>query len=150
MEKEQSLRSQFIKEYRCHRRILHKTMNPDYCDYKHYGAKNITCCLRWQGDNGFANFMEDMGPAPTKDHTIERADGTKGYSPDNCSWETRTVQANNRSNSRRLTHNGRTQTMAQWATELGVSRKIIWKRLSLGWSVEEALNFGGEQRKIAA
>lgn len=39
----------------------------------------------------------------------------------------------------RLHHKGRTQSISQWARELGMKRTTILKRLSLGWSVHEAL-----------
>lgn len=61
--------------------------------YKNYGGRGITICERWRK---FKNFVEDMGPKPTTKHTIERTDNEKGYSPDNCVWESRSNQCVNR------------------------------------------------------
>jgi len=48
-----------------------------------YIAKGITVCDRWL--HSFENFYADMGDPPPR-HTLDRKDGTKGYSPDNCRW----------------------------------------------------------------
>jgi hypothetical protein len=63
-------------------------------DYKHYGARGITVCNRWLGENGFNNFVEDMGERPSG-HSIDRVDNDKGYSPENCKWASVTEQVNN-------------------------------------------------------
>ncbi len=60
--------------------------------YKTYGAVGITICEKWLK---FEGFLEDMGEAP-EGLTIDRIDGTKGYSKDNCRWATYQTQSRNR------------------------------------------------------
>ena len=60
---------------RCH--------NKNSPSYHRYGAVGITVCDRWR--DSFKNFIEDMGKRP-KGYTLDRIDGTKGYSIDNCRW----------------------------------------------------------------
>lgn len=71
-----------------------RCQNPRSGDFKNYGGRGITVCARWRDD--FAAFLSDMGPRPSAAHSIERKDNEAGYSPANCVWATKDVQAKNR------------------------------------------------------
>jgi hypothetical protein len=92
-------------------------------------------CSRWEK---FENFFADMGARPSKAYCIERSNNNLGYSPENCFWATRKQQANNRRSNRRVTWQGRTQTVQQWAEKLGMNKVTLLDRLNR-WSVECAL-----------
>lgn len=104
--------------------------------WKNYGGRGITVCERW---NNFALFYADMGPRPTPKHTLERLDNDAGYGPENCSWETRTVQNNNSRNNRLLTIDGKTMNVSEWARHAGLRVGLIRARLNYGWSDERAV-----------
>ena len=55
-------------------------------NYVSYGAKGVAVCDRWRGDNGFINFVADMG-IPEKGDTLERVLVLGNYEPENCKWE---------------------------------------------------------------
>lgn len=105
--------------------------------YPDYGGRGITVCDRWFGS--FEAFLEDMGPAPSRSHTIERVNNDGNYEPGNCIWATRLVQSRNRRMARMLTWDGRTQNLSAWAKELGIKSATITKRIELGWSMEEVM-----------
>jgi hypothetical protein len=105
--------------------------------YPNYGARGIRVCARWR--KSFAAFFSDIGPRPSKDHSLDRIDVNGNYEPGNCRWADRLEQQNNRRNNHMLTLNGVTLSMAQWARKLGFSRHRIYARLKNGWSVERAL-----------
>lgn len=75
--------------------MLSRCRNPRHKHYRHYGGKGITACKRWQGENGFANFLADMGERPPR-MTIDRYPNKDGnYEPNNCRWATATQQRRN-------------------------------------------------------
>lgn len=65
--------------------------------YKHYGARGILVCDRW---NDFENFLADMGKRPSSKHSVERIDNNGNYEPRNCRWATNTEQQLNKRTTR--------------------------------------------------
>lgn len=84
------------KEYRAWSDMRQRCLNPDHASYRHYGGRGIAVCDRWNGPDGFATFLADMGHAPDRGMTLERMDNDAGYSPENCCWATRTRQNRNK------------------------------------------------------
>lgn len=117
--------------------IKQRCLNPAHARYKRYGGRGITVCSRWA--DSFEAFFSDMGAAPSHSHSIDRIDNDSGYEPINCRWSTPAEQARNQSSNRMLTYRCETLCVADWSTRLGIGRQTIYKRLRLGWSVEQAL-----------
>lgn len=126
--------------------MIYRCTNPNVKEYKYYGARGIRVCRRWQK---FDNFYADMGLPPLYKISIDRIDNDGPYSPRNCRWATRQEQAQNKSNSRLLTLNGKTQTMARWAHELGVNPAAVLYRINAGWSNEDVLTVPKPERPNA-
>lgn len=106
-------------------------------NYKSYGGRGIRMCDRWL--HSFESFLEDMGPRPSPQHSIDRIDTNGHYEPANCRWATRTTQQRNTTRNRWLTLDGITRSMAEWTELRGWGRSVIESRLARGWSVERAI-----------
>lgn len=93
--------------YMMHRRCYNET----HVAYPHYGGATppIGVCDSWNKDvvgneTAWENFLRDMGPAPSKKHTLDRINPYRGYGWQphesgeirlNCRWATATEQMNN-------------------------------------------------------
>lgn len=66
--------------------------NPNYDNYRYYGALGITYCKRWEK---FESFLEDMGERPPN-KSLDRINPYGNYEPHNCRWATSIEQANNK------------------------------------------------------
>jgi len=106
--------------------------------YKNYGGRGITVCDEWR-TNFLAFESWALKNGYQKGLTLDRIDNEKGYSPDNCRFADRITQANNKRSNHRLTVNGRTQTVMQWAKEMGLNESVIRNRLKRGWSEHDAV-----------
>ena len=127
------------EEYVIWKAIWQRCTNPKHIQYCDYGARGITVCKRWRGRNGFRNFLADMGPRP-KGYTIERRENKKGYEPSNCHWATPTAQNRNKRNNLLITAFGKTQCLAAWAEECGLTQGCLYYRIVTGkWDSERAL-----------
>ena len=110
--------------------------NENNVNYKYYGGKGVTICDEWL--LSFENFFDwAINNGYNENLTIDRIDSEKEYSPDNCKWSTKKEQAYNRSISVKLTLNGRTMYMTEWAEELEIDKKILSWGYNNGWSDEE-------------
>lgn len=86
-------------EYACWTMMRRRCNHDDHVSYKHYGGRGIKVCPQWDSlETGFEQFMKDMGPSPTPQHSLDRFpdnDGLTGYWPGNVRWATATEQRAN-------------------------------------------------------
>jgi len=124
------------------RKRCNRPNDPQYADY---GGRGITVCEEWES---FENFYKDMGPKPTPKHSIDRIDNDGNYCKDNCRWATQKQQNTNQRSNKRLSFNGETLTISEWADRLGISVSTLHSRLRLGWDAHRVLSTPSkEQRK---
>ncbi len=125
--------------YACWYGILQRCLNPKNTSYERYGGRGITVCEEWQGSGGFAKFIGDLGPRPSRDHSVDRIDADGPYNSGNCRWATRRQQSGNRRCTEVLEFRGESKPLSQWCREYGINVPSYKARLIRGWSVEKSL-----------
>jgi hypothetical protein len=122
------LKKSFLKEYTALHNIRNRCRNPNCKDYKNYGGRGIKVCESW---NDFSQFLNDIGPAPSKAHTIERIEVNGHYEPGNVRWATRAEQARNKRNSIYINYNGQRKMLTEWCAELDLRYSYIHRLLKI-------------------
>ena len=124
--------------------MVQRVTNPNNDRYNCYGGRGIIINNEWMIPENFIEWAIKNGYK--EGFTIERIDVNGNYEPNNCKWITMKEQYDNRQNTRLITYEGKTQTRAKWARELGSNAEKLRYRIDIAkWSVErafkDALNF---------
>ena len=115
--------------------------NENHPYYKNYGGRGIKVCDEWMADDGFEKYYKwSMENGYAEDLSIDRIDNDGNYEPSNCRWVDNKTQSNNTSTNRRFVFMGKEYTMAQISDMTNVPYRLISRRISRGWSIEDAIN----------
>lgn len=105
--------------------------NPKNPQYNDYGGRGITVCVRWL--DSFENFISDMGPRPSLEHTLDRyPDNDGNYGPKNCRWGTKGEQSRGKRNNVYCEYEGERMILMDWAIRLGVPRHSMLHHIQKG------------------
>lgn len=118
------------RTYNTWQTMIQRCHNPNHTSYYLFGARGITVCKRWR--ESFINFYKDMGERP-EGRTLDRIDPNKSYGPRNCRWATPTEQMHNRRDNVKLTLDGETMLLVEWAERAGVRPSAFFNRYYKGW-----------------
>jgi DNA-directed RNA polymerase subunit RPC12/RpoP len=110
--------------------MIQRCENKKSDNYQYYGAIGIKVCDEWR--NNRASFFKWALENGYEDGlTIDRKEGNKDYSPDNCRWvtqsiqvqNTRNIKSNNTSGYRGVSFN---KTKEKWQASIGLNNKQIY------------------------
>ncbi|MEK4030833.1 hypothetical protein MKZ02_20145 [Pseudobacillus sp. FSL P4-0506] len=106
----------------------------------------MSVCKEWSED--FEIFREWALSNGYEDNlTLERKDCNGDYEPSNCSWITKQEQASNTRQSRHITIDGVTKTLASWCREYKMNYATVFRRMKDGMTPKEALTTPPRKRK---
>lgn len=110
--------------------------NPRNSKFPIYGGRGIKVCI--EGEQSFPAFLAHVGLRPSKEYSIDRINGSKGYEPGNVKWSTASEQ-----NKNRPTYNvtilweGQEFLLVEVCRYLGFPAKVARQRRAKGWKDEE-------------
>lgn len=120
--------------------MIKRCTNPNTRSYPDYGGRGITVCDEWRHDfQAFYSHVSQLPHYGEKRYTLDRTNNSLGYFPGNMRFATATQQGRNQRQTIILTHNDKTQCLADWAEELGLTYSTLYQRIYLGWTTERAL-----------
>jgi hypothetical protein len=117
--------------------MMHRCYDASDKAYSRYGGRGITVCERWRTD--WRTFVKDVGLRPTSFHVLDRTDNDGNYEPGNVHWVTRKESTDNRACTIWITHEGKRQSLAAWAREVGMDIRTLGTRVRRGWDFAEAI-----------
>lgn len=120
-----------------------RCQNKNSISYKRYGGRGIQ--FKFDSIEDFAN---ELGPRPSKHHTVDRIDNDGHYAPGNIRWATPLEQNANQSKTVYATIDGVTKPASWWRRELGLSKSCYDGRIRQGYSPEDALLKPVQKRRL--
>lgn len=130
------------RTYICWKGMRSRCDNPKSKDFANYGGRGIYYAPKWAA---FEGFLADLGEPP-EGTSLDRIDVNGPYCIDNCRWADRITQMNNKTCNHHISHDGRTQTLAQWSRETGIGLHTLLKRVQRGVPADVALSTKGYLR----
>lgn len=125
-------------EWNAWMRMRSRTRNSTTKNSERYIGRGISVHPEW--DESFEAFLRDVGPAPSRKHSIDRIDNDGHYVPGNVRWATSRTQNRNKSDNVIVEFHGHRMTLVEAVEGLDISYTTAWHRIQrAGWSVERAL-----------
>jgi hypothetical protein len=128
------------QEYAIWAGMLARCSNPNVECFADYGGRGIKVCDIWAND--FLAFYLDVGPRPSKTHSLEREDSDGNYEPGNVRWATVLEQANNKRGTRFVEYRGERLALSDAVRAAGsvIHYEAAWVRIQkCGWAVDRAV-----------
>jgi len=114
------------------------------CNNNEIYYSDVKVCDDWNidisGEQGFVNFVEDMGDDFDEQLTLDRIDPKGNYDAHNCRWVDSVVQ-NRNTRFHKYTERGvaLTKMKNKWGHSTAVKQRF-WSRHKRGWSYEDIIN----------
>jgi len=124
-------------EYRAWINMVSRCENPNAPHYADYGGRGISIHPSWRGS--FEKFLEDVGPRPSSDHSLDRQEVNGNYEPGNVLCKTQRDQNRNKRSNIFVTLGGVKMTLVDAVDKLGLKYNTVLYRIRRGKTPEQAL-----------
>ena len=104
--------------------MMHRCYDEKRTKYKDYGGRGIKVCEEWHNPNCFITWAETHGWA--EGLQLDRINNDGNYSPENCRFTTPKNNCRNRRNTKFLTINGETKSVAEWCETISISPYTVY------------------------
>jgi hypothetical protein len=120
------------------RTMVRRCHSPNYTKFCAYGAKGISVCEAWR--DSFHTFLQDMGPRPSPEYSLDRINNNGNYEPGNVRWATSLEQQVNRPQRSPyiVTIGGKSKTLYSLCKAAGVDRRTVVDDIKKGRTPEVA------------
>ena len=127
-------KSQHTRMHAAYKHAKSRCEDPEDNQYHNYGGRGIKFLFK-----SFEEFVEcTEGPyGPTL--SIDRKDNNGHYECGNTRWATDKEQGSNRRNNVRITHNGVTKTIAEWARHFDIQYNAFHRMINGKQSAESII-----------
>ena len=117
--------------------IIQRCYNPKAKNYHNYGSRGIKMHDEWRKDfSAFEDYCIATGWKPGLQ--VDRIDNDDGYVPGNIRFVTCAENLRNKRSNNLITYKGETHCLTDWSNILGIADSTLQRRLTSGWSVEDA------------
>lgn len=118
--------------------MIGRCYNASHDSYKRYGGRGIYVCDKWK--NSIADFINwCIREGWEKGLQIDRKDNDGPYCEHNCRIVTPKFNSTNRRDNRKVEIGGEVLILKDWAIKKGINYGTLHKRLTMGWSMEDAI-----------
>lgn len=119
--------------------MIDRCINPKCSNYTNYGGRGIRVCKLWQ--NSLTAFHKwAMKNGYQKGLELDRKNNNGNYTPSNCRFVTRKVNANNTRRNIIVELDNEKMTLSEACDKLNINRDLIYGRLRCGINFKDAIS----------
>lgn len=134
------LRKDYLPEWRIWYEFVYRCENNTQNCYV-----EVEVCDDWKGEQGFVNFMDDMGPRPGSNYYISRKNKLGDWEPSNVAWVKGKEQA--QEGAYRSYFDDDFYKYRKLAKENGIRYLTFYGRVKRGWNLADAATLPPSQIK---
>ena len=117
--------------------IIQRCYNPKAKNYHNYGGRGIKMFEPWR--RSFTSFESYcLAKGWKQGLQVDRIDNDDGYFPGNIRFVTCAENLRNKRSNNLITYKGETHCLTDWSNILGIADSTLQRRLTSGWSIEDA------------